>query len=70
MAEQTIYRLPDVKTVTGLSRSTIYAEIEKGAFPASISLTDTGRAVGWERKAVDDWVAKRVGRARAKAELQ
>lgn len=64
MTQPAIYRLPDVKTVTGLSRSTIYAEIEKGSFPASISLTDTGRAVGWERKAVDDWVAKRVERAR------
>lgn len=70
MAEQTIYRLPDVKTVTGLSRSTIYAEIENGSFPASISLTDNGRAVGWERKAVDDWVAKRVERALTKAGRQ
>ena len=40
-----ILRLPDVKSRTGLSRSTIYLRISQNNFPAPISLG--GRAVGW-----------------------
>lgn len=66
MAEQTIYRLPDVKTVTGLSRSTIYAMIQRGEFPAPIQLSL--RAVGWERGAVEAFLARRVEISRKKTE--
>lgn len=61
-----IYRLPQVKTVTGLSRSTILAEVAKGKFPAPVSLTDGGRAVGWDSNAVDAWVTARVQTVRSK----
>ena len=40
-----ILRLPEVKSLTGLSRSTIYLRIKKGTFPPPISLG--ARAVGW-----------------------
>ncbi len=63
----TIYRLPKVKAVTGLSRSTIYAEVAKGKFPAPVPLTDEGRAVGWDSNAVDAWVASRVQAVPTKA---
>jgi prophage regulatory protein len=63
----TIYRLPKLKTEVGLSRSTIYAEIKKGKFPAPVPLTDGGRAVGWDSNAVDAWVAARVQMVRTKA---
>jgi len=33
-----LLRLPDVKAVTGLSKSTIYAKIADGTFPKQISL--------------------------------
>lgn len=66
MAEQTIYRLPDVKTVTGLSRSTIYAMIQRHEFPASIQLSR--RAVGWEREAVEAFLARRIEQSRKKTE--
>jgi prophage regulatory protein len=66
MQQTTIYRLPKVKTITGLSRSTIYAEVAKGKFPAPVSLTDEGRAVGWDSNAVDAWVASRVQAMRSK----
>ena len=41
----TILRLPDIKTSTGLSRSTIYLRIAQGVFTKPVSLG--GRAVGW-----------------------
>ena len=41
----TILRLPNIKTSTGLSRSTIYLRVAQGLFPKPISLG--GRAVGW-----------------------
>lgn len=62
-----IYRLPKVKAVTGLSRSTLYSEISKGAFPKPVPLTDDGRAVGWLSAEIDAWLAARVTRAEKKA---
>jgi prophage regulatory protein len=41
----TILRIPDIKTSTGLSRSTIYLRIAQGVFTKPVSLG--GRAVGW-----------------------
>jgi prophage regulatory protein len=67
MSDTSIYRLPKVKAVTGLSRSTLYSEISKGAFPKPILLTEDGRAVGWVSSDVDSWVAARVADAQKKA---
>ena len=53
-----IIRLPEVKSRTGLSRSSIYLRISKGDFPASISLGD--RAVGWLEADVDQWLDERI----------
>ena len=53
-----ILRLNDVKAMTGLSRSTIYAEIAKGQFPKQIPLTGA-RAVGWYESAIIQWVESR-----------
>ncbi len=62
MIEKAIYRLPDILTITGLRRTTIYAEMAKGSFPSPVSLTASGRAIGWTRDAVDHWLKKRVTR--------
>lgn len=50
-----ILRLPEVKSRTGLSRSTIYLRMAKGQFPTSISLGD--RAVGWVETEISEWIA-------------
>jgi len=42
---QKILRLPDVKSESGLSRSTIYLRITQGLWTKPISLG--GRTVGW-----------------------
>ena len=70
MLNTTIYRLPKVQATTGLSRSTIYAEIAKGNFPAPVPLTNDGRAVGWDSNAIDAWVAQRLSAVRRKAVQQ
>ncbi|MEW6168641.1 MAG: AlpA family transcriptional regulator [Pseudomonadota bacterium] len=66
MLPDTILRLPDVKAATGLSRSTIYARIKQGAFPAPVSLG--GHAVGWPASEVAAWIQRRVDDGRARGE--
>ena len=56
--EQMILRLPKVKAITGLSRSTIYLRMSEGTFPIHISLG--ARAVGWLKSEVSDWMEQRI----------
>jgi len=51
-------RLTDVLKSTGLSRSTVYNRIAKKEFPHQVSLG--GRAVGWLKREVEDWINERV----------
>lgn len=57
-----ILRLNDVKSRTGLSRSTIYARMAEGDFPPTISLG--GRSVGWIETEINDWISERVQNSR------
>lgn len=50
-----IIRIEEVMNRTGLSRSTIYAYIEKGKFPKRIKIGL--RAVGWYESEISKWVA-------------
>jgi len=45
-----IMRLPEVKTITGLSRSTIYFRIAAGTFPKQVSLGGRAQSVGSKTK--------------------
>lgn len=53
-----ILRLPDVKVLVGLSRSTIYRWIAQGDFPQAISLGGH-KAVGWHEASIQEWIASR-----------
>lgn len=55
---KTILRLPDVKSRTGLSRSTIYLQVHQGRFPSPVNLGL--RAVGWVESEVATWLATRI----------
>jgi prophage regulatory protein len=57
-----ILRLNDVKSRTGLSRSTIYARMAEGDFPPTISLG--GRSVGWVEAEINDWISAKVQNSR------
>ena len=54
----TILRLPQVISKTGLSRSSIYLRISTGSFPAPVSLGS--RAVGWVERELDDWISCQI----------
>jgi prophage regulatory protein len=57
-----IARLPVVKNLTGLSRSTIYLRIKNGEFPKPISLG--GRSVGWLESDIQQWLTDRIEASR------
>ncbi len=49
-----ILRLPEVKTRTGLSRSSIYAKISLGTFPPQLKLGV--KIVGWYESDINGWI--------------
>lgn len=54
----TLLRLPAVLQRTGFGRSSLYALIRTGDFPAPISLG--ARAVAWTSDDVDGWISGRI----------
>ena len=62
MVSKTIWRLPNVMSRTGLSRSSIYNKISKGEFPEQVRLGI--RSVGWISGEVDDWIENRIDASR------
>lgn len=57
-----ILRLPEVKSQTGLSRSSIYLRIAEGTFPKQANLG--GRAVGWSNESIQNWIKQRLAESR------
>lgn len=53
-----LLRLPEVRTITGLSKSTIYARISEGSFPKQISLGP--RLVVWVESDIHNWIDEQV----------
>ena len=51
-----IYRLPEVMSMTGLSRSSIYLRVSTNEFPKPIKIGR--RAVGWPEESIIAWQAK------------
>jgi len=58
-----IVRLPTVKEITGLSRSSIYLRMSKGEFPQSISLGD--RAIGWLEADIEQWLEDKIAASKS-----
>lgn len=57
-----ILRLPEVKTRTGLARSTIYLRVKQGDFPRPVPLG--GRAVGWVESEIETWLERQIQNSR------
>ena len=55
-----ILRRPEVEARTGLSRSTLYAQMAEGTFPKPVLLGK--RAVGWPERTIAEWLESRVSR--------
>ena len=54
-------RLPQVKEITCLSKSSIYRMMDEGDLPKQIALG--ARSVVWVRAQVEDWCAQKVSAA-------
>ena len=54
-------RLPQVKEVTTLSRSSIYRMVASGEFPKQISIGSN--QVVWIKSQVDDWMNRQIAGA-------
>jgi len=61
-ASEQLLRLPQVKSITGLSKSTIYSRIAEGDFPKQISIGP--RLVVWVESDIQNWIAEQVSAAR------
>ena len=49
-----LMRRPEVESITGLSRATIYAKMQKGEFPAPLRLGSN--AVAWRADDIEHWI--------------
>ncbi len=58
-------RLPEVKAVTGLSKTSIYELIREKSFPAPVRLGS--RAVAWVKSEIRQWAVERVRASRSAA---
>jgi prophage regulatory protein len=56
-------RLPKVKAITGLSKSSLYELIRANSFPAPVRLGP--RIVAWVTSEVKQWAAERISTSRS-----
>lgn len=65
LGDVTFMRLPEVKAVTGLGKTSIYDLIRDKSFPAPVRLGP--RAVAWVKSEVRQWALERVHASRSVA---
>lgn len=53
-------RLPEVRKLTGLGKTTIYELQGIGDFPQSVAIS--ARCVGWVRDEINAWILTRIER--------
>lgn len=68
MTESTVVliRLPEVKKITGLPRSSVYDKMQRKEFPSSVSLGR--RTVAWVASEVQSWIEDRIRASRGSAQ--
>ena len=59
-----VLRLPAVLQRSGLRKTSVYAAVKRGAFPAPIRIGD--RAVGWLASEVEAWLRERAAASRVR----
>ena len=57
-----LLRRPEVTRRTGLSRSTLYVWMARGAFPKPIKLGT--RSIAWRESDIEDWINERERESR------
>ena len=61
-SKENLLRLDQVRSRTGLSRSTIYAYVQGNRFPRPVSISE--RCVAWIESEIDDWIKQRIASRR------
>ena len=59
-------RLPEVESITGRKRSSIYRDIKAGTFPVPVKLG--ARAVGFPASQVQAWITGRIADSKARGQ--
>ncbi len=59
-----LLKLPEVKRITGLSRSSIYIRISMGTFPTPIRFAVN--SVAWKSDEIQEWIVMMVEKTRGK----
>ena len=57
-AEPRLLKIKEVLTLCGLSKSSLYASIRDGTFPAPVKLTE--RSSAWVKSEVMQWIEGRI----------
>jgi prophage regulatory protein len=57
-APDRLLRLPEVESLVGLKKSSLYDAIRAGRFPAPVKLSR--RAVCWPASQVQEWISQRI----------
>lgn len=65
-APDRLLRLPEVERLTGMRRSTIYEQMQRGVFPRSVKAGQ--RTAAWPESAVQSWIADRMNGRRYEPE--
>ena len=60
-----LLRLPEVESRTGLKRSAIYKRVGTGEFPAPVKITN--KTVAWPASDISRWIDNRLAASRTKA---
>jgi prophage regulatory protein len=55
-----ILRKPDIERMTGLTERTVRSMEARSVFPRRFVLNPGGRAVGWQAREVEEWIAQRA----------
>jgi prophage regulatory protein len=63
-ASDRLLRLPEVQRLTGLRRSAIYEQMQRGNFPRSVKAGS--RAATWSEAAIQAWISDRIDAVSAK----
>lgn len=57
-APQRLLRLPEVCSLVGISKSSVYEGMKAGTFPKPVKLSR--RAVCWPAAVIDAWISERI----------
>ena len=62
-APDRLLKIDEVEHLVSLGRTSIYAGVRRGDFPAPLSLSPSGARVAWTESSISSWIQSRVAQA-------